>query len=57
MTDMILILMFCWRVVDVGASSSSSSVPGNGARKRLDGWLIVDNDDYNQAVGNPKRKV
>jgi hypothetical protein len=30
-------------------------LPGNGARKRLDGWLVVD-DDYSQAVGNPKRK-
>jgi hypothetical protein len=27
-------LMFCWRLVDMGASySSSSSFPGNGARK------------------------
>jgi hypothetical protein len=31
--------------------------PGNDARKRLDGWRVVDDDDYNQSVGNPKRKV
>jgi hypothetical protein len=31
-------------------------LPGNGARKRLDGWH-ADDDDYNQSVGNPKRKV
>jgi hypothetical protein len=29
---------------------------GNSARKRLDGWRVVD-DDYGQAVGNPKHKV
>jgi hypothetical protein len=23
----------------------------------LDGWRVVDDDDYNQSVGNPKRKV
>jgi hypothetical protein len=22
-----------------------------------DGWRVVDDDDYGQAVGNPKRKV
>jgi hypothetical protein len=22
-----------------------------------DGWRVVDDDDYNQSVGNPKRKV
>jgi hypothetical protein len=31
--------------------------PGNGARKGLDGWRVVDDDDYNLSVGNPKRKV
>jgi hypothetical protein len=28
--------------------------PGNGARKRLDGWRVVDDDDYNQSVGEPQ---
>jgi hypothetical protein len=23
----------------------------------VDGWHVVDDDDYGQAVGNPKRKV
>jgi hypothetical protein len=23
----------------------------------LDGWRVVDDDDYKQSVGNPKRKV
>jgi hypothetical protein len=23
----------------------------------VDGWRVVDDDDYGQAVGNPKRKV
>jgi hypothetical protein len=32
-------------------------LPGNGARKGLDGWRVVDYDDYNQSVGNPKQKV
>jgi hypothetical protein len=27
--------------------------PGNGARKGLDGWRVVD-DDYRQAVGEPQ---
>jgi hypothetical protein len=27
------------------------------AAMELDGWRVVDDDDYNQAVGNPKRKV
>jgi hypothetical protein len=22
-----------------------------------DGWRVVDDDDYNQSVGNPKQKV
>jgi hypothetical protein len=26
-------------------------------RKVIDGWHVVDDDDYNQSVGNPKRKV
>jgi hypothetical protein len=25
--------------------------------KDVDGWRVVDDDDYNQSVGNPKRKV
>jgi hypothetical protein len=33
--------MFCWRVVDVGASSSSSSLLGNGARKLVDGAVLM----------------
>jgi hypothetical protein len=24
---------------------------------QIDGWRVVDDDDYNQSVGNPKRKV
>jgi hypothetical protein len=32
--------MFCWRVVDVGASSSSS-FPGNGARKLVGGAVLM----------------
>jgi hypothetical protein len=32
-------LMFCWRVVDVGASSSS--VPGNSARKLVGGAVLM----------------
>jgi hypothetical protein len=27
------------------------------ADRLLDGWRVVDDDDYNQSVGNPKRKV
>jgi hypothetical protein len=27
------------------------------AVKASDGWRVVDDDDYGQAVGNPKRKV
>jgi hypothetical protein len=23
----------------------------------VDGWRVVDDDDYNQSVGNPKQKV
>jgi hypothetical protein len=35
----------------------SSSIPGNGARKGLDGWRIVDDDDNNnQSVGVPQAK-
>jgi hypothetical protein len=26
-------------------------------REVLDGWRVVDDDDYNQSVGNPKWKV
>jgi hypothetical protein len=26
-------------------------LPGNGARKGLDGWRVVDDDDYYQSVG------
>jgi hypothetical protein len=35
--------MFCWRVVDVGASSFSSSslFPGNGARKLVGGAVLM----------------
>jgi hypothetical protein len=33
------VLMFCWRVVDVGASSSL--FPGNGARKLVDGAVLM----------------
>jgi hypothetical protein len=29
-------------------------LPGNGARKGLDGWRVVDDDDYNQSVGEPQ---
>jgi hypothetical protein len=29
-------------------------LPGNGARKGLDGWPVVDDDDYNQSVGEPQ---
>jgi hypothetical protein len=25
--------------------------------EQVDGWRVVDDDDYNQSVGNPKRKV
>jgi hypothetical protein len=32
-------LMFCWRVVDVGASSSS--LLGNGARKLVGGAALM----------------
>jgi hypothetical protein len=39
-----------WCLVDEGASSSSSSILGNCARKGLDVWHVV--DDYcGQAVG------
>jgi hypothetical protein len=42
-----------WCLVDEGASSSSS-IPGNGARKQLDGaGRYIDH----RPVGNPKRKV
>jgi hypothetical protein len=42
-----------WCLVDVGAYYSSS-VPGNGARKQLDGTGgYIDH----RLVGNPKRKV
>jgi hypothetical protein len=27
------------------------------ASEASDGWRVVDDDDYNQSVGNPKRKV
>jgi hypothetical protein len=33
--------MFCWHLVDVGASSPSSSFPGNGARKLVDGAVMM----------------
>jgi hypothetical protein len=57
------LLMFYWRLVDVG-TSSSSSFPGNGARKLVDGTvlkvlanLIVFVDEVNGwPVGNPKRR-
>jgi hypothetical protein len=26
-------------------------------QRAADGWRVVDDDDYNQSVGNPKRKV
>jgi hypothetical protein len=29
-------------------------LPGNGARKGLDDWHVVDDDDYNQSVGEPQ---
>jgi hypothetical protein len=29
-------------------------LPGNGARKGLDGWRVVDDDDYNQSVREPQ---
>jgi hypothetical protein len=28
--------------------------PGNSARKGLDGWRVVDDNDYNQSVGEPQ---
>jgi hypothetical protein len=28
--------------------------PGNGARKGLDGWRVVDDDDYRLVVGKPQ---
>jgi hypothetical protein len=31
-------------------------LPSNGARKGLDGWRVVDDDDYNQSVGKPQAK-
>jgi hypothetical protein len=46
--------VFCWRLVDVGASSYSS-FPGNGARKMLD--CFGGDDENDRSVGNPKRKV
>jgi hypothetical protein len=33
------LLMFCWRVVVVGASSSS--IPGNGAKKLVSGAVLM----------------
>jgi hypothetical protein len=33
--------MLCWRVVGVGASSSSSSFPDNGARKLVDASVLT----------------
>jgi hypothetical protein len=33
------LLMFCWRVVDVGASYSS--ILGNGARKLVGGAVLM----------------
>jgi hypothetical protein len=34
-------------------SESSIASP----KLRFDGWRVVDDDDYSQAVGKPKRKV
>jgi hypothetical protein len=34
-------LMFCWRSVDVGASSPSFLFTGNGARKLVDGTVMM----------------
>jgi hypothetical protein len=36
---------------------SSFSSPATAPEKGLDGWRVVVDDDYNQLVGNPKRKV
>jgi hypothetical protein len=47
--DLLIVSLTPWCLVDEGASSSSS-IPGNGARKWLDVWHIVD-DYYGQAVG------
>jgi hypothetical protein len=52
----------CWCLVDEGASSSSSSIPGNDARKLAAGaWVTTPEDSLcvvnDQPVGNPKRKV
>jgi hypothetical protein len=30
---------------------------GSRIKRISDGWRVVDDDDYNQSVGNPKRKV
>jgi hypothetical protein len=30
--------------------------PSNDARKGLDGWCVVDDDDYRQAVGESQAK-
>jgi hypothetical protein len=30
---------------------------GTAMVRSTDGWRVVDDDDYNQSVGNPKRKV
>jgi hypothetical protein len=35
------LLMFCWRLVDVGASYSSSSLFPGSARKLVDGSVMM----------------
>jgi hypothetical protein len=39
-----------------GALDEGAEAEGIGTG-RIDGWRVVDDDDYNQSVGNPKRKV
>jgi hypothetical protein len=45
----------CVRKLPLQKSSSSS--PATAPEKGLDGWRVVDDDDYNQSVENPKWKV
>jgi hypothetical protein len=40
--------------VQSGSSGSSAVALSDQA---IDGWRVVDDDDYNPSVGNPKRKV
>jgi hypothetical protein len=51
-------IVFCWRLVDVGASSSSSLSPATAPKKLIDGAVMVCviNEVNDQPVGNPKSK-